>query len=233
MQLTPLPPELVRIFLSMATPTNRPVLEASLESGEVAVNILTHGDVLAEVPLIGTAIKICKAADAIRDRAFAMKLSRFVKQLECISEEQKEKLKSKIRSDDSEAQKVGETLLFVLERVTDLDKPLLLAHIFLAYIDGVILSDELRRISQAVDIAFADDLQKLLMAHKVPGASTEPWMQYLVSSGLTRLVAGQTIDEIGKLYYEVTPLAHKLRNAYFHGRKQIVTDASKRGLRQP
>lgn len=203
----------------MTTPKERPVVEASLECGEVISDALMRGDILVEVPFIGPAIRICKAIDAVRDRAFSMKLVRFVKNLEDITDEQKQKLKEKISKDAEQAQKVGETLLFVLERLTDLDKPALLSKLFLAYIDSVLSSEELRRLSQSVDSAFGDDLHRLLTSHELPEKSDEPWMQYLVVSGLTRLVAGQTYGDIGKLYYEVTPLAHKLRNAYFHGPK--------------
>lgn len=203
---------------------DRPVAEAALESGEVITDILMRGDILAEIPLIGTAIKICKAADSIRDRIFAAKLSKFILSLESITEEQKNKLREKMAAGAEEAQKVGETLLLILERVTDLNKPFLLSKIFLAYIDGVVSSDELRRLSQAVDAAFADDLEQLLAADKIPEKSEEPWMQYLIASGLTRLVAGQSWSESGKLYCEITPLAQKLRSAYFYGRKPAATE---------
>lgn len=200
---------------------DRPVVEALLESGEVITDILMQGEVLAEIPFVGTAIKICKAADSIRDRAFAVKLSKFVLNLENITEEQKIKLKEKMGAGTEEAQKIGETLLFVLERVTDLDKPLLLSQIFLAYLDDVVSSESLRRLYQAVDIAFPDDLQRLLAVETIPSKSDEPWMRYLVSSGLTRLVGTQTIDDIGgRNYCEITSLGLMLREAYFHVKKQ-------------
>ncbi len=206
----------------MSTPKDHPVVEAALEGGEVVAEIFTHSEILAEVPFVGLAIRVCKAADAIQDRMFAMKLAGFLQNLEGISEEQKSKLKKKMSAKPEEARKVGETLLFVLARVTDLDKPVLLSQIFLAYIDNVITNGEFRRLAQAVDTTFADDLQSLLTTHKIPEKSAEPWMQYLVASGLTQLVAGQTFGDIGKLYYEITPLANKLRNAYFHGRKHAT-----------
>ena len=203
----------------MHTSKDYPVAEAALESGEVVADILMRGDVLADIPLIGTAIKICKAADSIRDRAFAIKLSRFILNLGSITEEQKNKLKEKMGAGTEEAQKIGETLLFVLERVTDLDKPFLLSQIFLAYVDGVVSSDELRRLCQAVDIAFADDLQQLLAAKIIPEESNEPWMLYLVASGLTQLATSTMFDDAGRLYCVITPLAQKLRSIYSHGRK--------------
>lgn len=209
----------------MSRKKDRPVLEAALETGEAVANVILDDDVLGEIPIIGTAIKVCKAADAVRDRIFAAKLIRFVQGLSAISEEQKQRFREKLASSPDEAHKVGETLLLVLEKVTDLDKPLLLSQIFVAYMDGIISGRELRRLCQAIDTAFADDLHRLLTAEKLPEKSGEPGMQYLVASGLTRLVAGGTYDELGKLFYEITPLANKLRNAFFHGRKHTANDS--------
>ncbi|MFZ2161090.1 MAG: hypothetical protein WAW02_02625 [Sideroxyarcus sp.] len=204
----------------MPSSKDRPIVEAILEGGEVVADILMRGELLAEIPLIGTAIKVCKAADSIRDRAFAIKLSNFVLNLEGISEEQKDKLKEKMGAGTEEAQKVGETLFFILDRVTDLDKPILLSQIFLAYIDGVVSSEYLRRLCQAVDTAFPDDLQEFLIAEVTLQKSDDRWMRYLVPSGLTRLVGTQTIDEIGaKNYYEITSLGQALRQAYIHAKQ--------------
>jgi len=193
---------------------DRPIVEAVLESGELIVDVLMHGDVLADIPFIGTAIKWCKAKDSIKDYAFASKLAQFVQNLEGISQEQRNGLKEKMNAGTEEAQKIGETLFFVLERVTDLDKPSLLAKIFLAYVDEIITGEELRRLCQAVDTAFSDDLQQLIDVQLVPPKSAEPWMQHLVASGLTRLRGAQTIDDISNhIYCEITPLGKALRIA--------------------
>lgn len=198
---------------------DRPIVEAVLESGEVATDFLMHGDILTDIPFIGTALKICKAVDSIRDRAFALKLSRFVMSLENITEKQKRSLKEKMSAGGEEAKKIGEILLFVLERVTDLNKPSLLSQVFLAYIDGVVSGEELRRLCQAVDTAFADDLQHFLAADIIHERSDKLWMQYLVSSGLTRQVGAKAIGDInGQLYFEMAPLGQKLRDAYFHAK---------------
>jgi len=212
----------------VATNKDRPELEAALTSGEVVADALMRGDVLADVPIIGTAFKLLKAADNIRDRAFATKLSRFLLALADISEDARKRLKEKVRNSAEEAKKVGETLLLILDRITDLDKPTLLSHLFLAYVDGVVTGDDLRRLTQAVDAAFADDLQKLLELHRLPEKSQEPWMQYLAASGLTRIVGGETYEEIGKVFYEVAPLGNRLRTAYFHGRKLTANPSLQR-----
>lgn len=98
-----------------------------------------------------------------------------------------------------------------------------MAFIFLAYVDSVITSTELRRLVLAIDLAFSDDLSKLLDAPSLSVRSVDAWLEYLVPSGLARQVSGETLadfgDDIGKRYFELTSLANKLRNAYFHGKK--------------
>lgn len=201
---------------------DRPVVQATLEGVESITGILMQGEFLSGFPVLSQAINFCNAVDSLRDRSLANKLARFVQNLSDITEEQKNRLKEKVNIGTEEAQKVGETLFFVLERVTDLDKPSLLAQIFLAYVDGIISSEELRRLCQAIDTAFADDLQSLLAAEVIPEKTEELWMQHLAASGLTRLVGGQVWSDLGKIYYEITPLAKMLRRAYFHGHKPVA-----------
>lgn len=204
----------------MSNPKDRPILEAVLESGEVVADALMRGDILADIPVIGTAFKLCKAGDSIRDRAFAAKLMKFLSGLDAIPEQSKQQIKDKIASSPGEAAKVGESLFLVLERITDLDKPLLLSYLFLAYTDAVITADDLRRFAQVVDSSFADDLRMFLEVKDLPVKSVEPWMQFLAHTGLTYAVAGQTWADSGQIYYESTSLGNKLRNAYYHGRKK-------------
>lgn len=206
----------------MPDSTERPVIEAALESGEVIADILMHGEILAEIPVIGTAIKLCKAADSIRDRAFAMRLSPFLENLGRITETQKNRLKIKISSEPTETRKVGEVLFFVLERVIDLDKPPLLAKIFLAYVDGIVSSEELQRIAQAIDTTFIGDLRQLLALEEIPDESMEPWMFDLVASGLTRLRGAGTIGDTGRLYCIVTPLGRRLKEAYSYAQRSTA-----------
>lgn len=193
---------------------DRPVVEATLESTEAIADIWMRDEIFAEIPVFGTAIKLCKAADAIRDRIFASKLLTFCRDMANITEEQKKRLKEKTLANKAEAQKIGETLLFVLERVTDLNKPALLSRIFLAYIDGAVPAEEFRRLCHAVDTAFSDDLLRLLTADVIHGKSDEYWMQYLAPSGLTRPIGSDMAREIGTIFYQITPLGTMLRTVY-------------------
>lgn len=191
---------------------DRPLLEAALESSEIVADMLMKGDVIAEIPFIGTAFKICKATDSIRDRIFATKLAAFIKGFEGVSATTKEQMRKKIKSSPEEAQRIGETLFLVLDRITDLDKPILLSRLFMAYLDQIISGDELRRMAQAVDAAFLDDLLKFIQIEGLPNQSEAEWMKYLVTTGLTQPVGGITYGNIGSIYYKATPLGQKLHD---------------------
>lgn len=201
---------------------DRPVIEALLEGGETIANIVLHDNILSEVPIIGHAIRTCKAIDSIRERAFIAKLAPFMGSLCTLSEKQKESLKEKISSSPYEARKVGETLFFVLERLTDLDKPSLLAAVFTAYIDGAISCEELQRTAQAIDVAFLTDIKQLLAIEDIQPEYMEPWAFALIASGLTRLAGSGALGDAGRLYCIISPLGAKLKEAYSYSLKNHV-----------
>lgn len=193
---------------------DRPILEAVLENAEVIADLLTDDNVLAGIPIIGSAIKICKASDAIKDRLFTLKLIKFITELEQVPEHTKNKYKQKIAENPTEAENIGSTLLLVVDKLIDLEKPQIIAKIFTAYLDEKITASDLKRIIIAIDTAFLDDLNKFLDVPSLPEKATNDWMQYLSTSGLTRTVTGKTFDDIGKIYYEPTQLGILLRHTY-------------------
>lgn len=195
----------------------RNFLEAFLEGGEAMLDLLTDNEAVKAVPVVGTAIKVLKGVGDARDRALAAKLEKFIQDPSLQSARAREKLRSGIASDPDEAIQVGETLFLVLDKMTDLDKPGLLARVFLAYLDDIISAVELRRLAHAIDGAFTDDLISLQgwqeLAHVTYGAE---WKQPLVGAGLTRVVAGSTWDSVGEVHYELTDLGRKLYQALWH-----------------
>ena len=200
-------------------PKDRPLLEAALANIEVAVDLMTDSQAVAAIPVIGTAFKVCRGIDDLRSRAFATKLAKFISDPSLQPEKVKEKLKQWTAAAPEDAQRIGETLFLVLEKMADLEKPPLLAKVFSAYLDQVISSADLRRLAHAIDAAFADDLVKLLDTDEMHVSLGTDWKQPLAVSGLTRVTTGQTYDELGSVYYEVTELGHLLKKAVEHSLK--------------
>ena len=206
----------------MPKPKERHLLEAVLANIEVAADAITSNEAVAAIPVIGTAFKVCKALDDIRSRAFAAKLDAFVSAPDLVKPSVKDAIVELARSSPSEANKVGETLFLVLDRYIDLDKPVILAKVFVAYIDGVITAIELQRLAQAIDIAFAADLQSLTTADlpTVQGqwdGARYPWMETLIPSGLTVSTARGV--GVVRPFTEVTLLGQTFWKAVCHVHK--------------
>eukprot|EP01034_Spumella_vulgaris_P010151 gene10151-12877_t len=113
---------------------DRPVLEFAMTAGEVVSDSVMRGDVLEAVPFVNLAFKAVKAKDSIRDAIFAQKLIGFVNGFEDFTPEDRARLSLELATD--EGKKAGETLILVLDRVTDLDKPALLGFLFKSFAAG-------------------------------------------------------------------------------------------------
>ena len=201
----------------MSDRKNRSFLEAFLEGSEAAIDLVTDNEAVKAVPVVGTAIRLLQGVDDVRSRALAAKLTKFLTEPALQSEKLRAKLRAGISASDEEARKIGESLFLVLDQMTDLEKPRLLAKVFAAYLDEVVSASELRRISHSMGSAFTDDLLALQeweeTLHLKYGSE---WKQPLVGSGLTRVVTGKTYDDLSEVYYELTDLGRALYRALWH-----------------
>lgn len=194
------------------------LIEAGLETSEVIVDVLSEGAIWADIPIIGTALKLCRAADEVRQAIFAAKLARFISSLNGTTDREKAAIRSKVEESAQEASKVGETLILVLEQVTDMDKPAMLARLLISYAENVISDVELRRLCQAINLSFPDDLRSFLGANVDDRRA--PWMEAVFVAGLSRAAGGTTYDTDGEIYYDIAPLGIALRRA--HANKSLL-----------
>jgi hypothetical protein len=89
------------------------------------------------------------------------------------------------RAESEEGKRVGEPLLLVLERLSDMLKPSWLARCFAAYLAGEITASNLRRLAVAIDAAFGDDLLELIKSPETPVDDRAEWKRRLAAAGLT------------------------------------------------
>jgi hypothetical protein len=101
---------------------DRPVLDAVASTAESVADIAIKDELLAAVPFVSTAFKVVKAMDSARDRLFAAKLQAFVAEVDTLDPTERMQLSKKLTADDG-GRKAGETLLLVLDKITDMDKP--------------------------------------------------------------------------------------------------------------
>lgn len=164
-----------------------PTAEFLLEMGELAVDMITTTDVVKEFPVVGSAFKAVKAMDDVRSHLLARKIDRFLSEPNLVTTVAARRARGRIVEDDDHARQVGETLLMVLDKVTDFDKPVLLAKVYAGYLDGAVERDMLLLIVHAIDISSSVDLQRFI--DEVLGMASEPvgWKERLVHAGLFKL----------------------------------------------
>lgn len=195
---------------------DRPVLDLTMSTAEAIADVLMRDELIAAIPVIGTAFKTVKAMDSIRDHLFASKLQQFLAQAETMPQEDRVEAARMLGADD-EGRKSAETLLMVLDRITDLDKPALLGMLFMHFGSGRLTASELRRLALAVDAAFSDDLEVFLNEPEeaLEMDMTASHRESLISAGLTRALPADDVYNLGLVKFRVTQwgrLLHSLAN---------------------
>jgi hypothetical protein len=207
----------VQAFLTSSK--DRPLLDVTASTMEVLADVAMNGDLVASIPIVGTAIKALRARDSFRDVLFAAKLTAFIQSIERIPAAQQAEMRRRFETED-EAKAAGTTLLLVLERLTDLDKPALLGFLLKCFADLQIDAVTLRRLAVAIDVAFADDLRDFLrepLESTPPPTQPEPeYLGRLAAAGLTQFGVGVTWESDGNIVHSPTKLGltlHHLVNA--------------------
>jgi len=184
---------------------DRNFLEAVLEGAEAAIDFATESEAVKSVPIIGTAIKLVKGFDDLRSKALQAKLHKFATEPSLVHSLETRRFLSTVKEDEH-YQKIGETLFLTLDKVTDLQKPVVLAQVFAAYLDGVVNAKTLLLLAHAIDTAFISDLEQFLDGRNDQVDDPEAGIR-LLTTGLLQVVE-----------FKLTPLGRNLRAAVQHAR---------------
>jgi len=223
-------------------------LEAALESSQEVVKRLAQSEILADIPGIGLAFKICKAVDSIRDRLFLAKLATFMEGLESLGEEGRSAWRKKMAADPEETQRTGEALLLVIDNLTEVEKAEIASYLFVSYLDLKISAPEFRRLLAVIDKVFLDDIKGFFSPIYVKLGTAVPlfkWEPALVAAGLlipsvekptiqdenkrSGIVFGFPDDNQTGITYQTTQLGDLMRKAYMHGFMKVAAAYGAKG----
>lgn len=160
----------------------------TIELGELALDRLLDEGQWRDVPALGTVVGILKTAGNVRDALFFRKVAEFFKACPKFSQEEKEAFMREHAQDREKAKRLGDTLVLLLERHDDLDKPELLAKVFAAYVREQISYDAFRRLASGIDASNIQDLKALLGRPVVAEWFAERYPLGLVRSGFATFV---------------------------------------------
>jgi hypothetical protein len=153
---------------------------------EVGLDSLLNEGIVRDIPILSNIVELAKAGISIRDWLFARKVASFLCGLQKTSSEQREAFCQKLQQNSNLRKRLGETLILLLERLDNLDKPQLLAKAFEAYMKEEITLEMFQRIASAIDIAFIEDLKKVTQSDADEG-SRELCLRNLIRSGLSQV----------------------------------------------
>ncbi|MDH3474212.1 MAG: hypothetical protein OEM59_11020 [Rhodospirillales bacterium] len=129
--------------------------------GELTLDSVLEEGVLQDLPVVATLTGIWKTGRSIRELLFLKKLMSFLIELKNIDPGARTEMIKHLEEDECFTQRVGESVILLLERLDHLDKPTLVGRAFRAYCSGFIDAEQLQKMNQVIDRAFMPDLQQL------------------------------------------------------------------------
>lgn len=120
---------------------------------EVGLDAIMDDGILKDIPIVSTTVALYKIGNSIRERHHLKKLIIFLQEInKGIANEQKRAwYQQKFKSNEKFRNKEIEYLLVLIDRYISYDKPQLLAKLYMAYLDGIIIWEELTMYAEVID----------------------------------------------------------------------------------
>lgn len=145
--------------------TSENLTELTADIGESFMDALMDDGVAQNIPIIGAIYKLGKAGLGIREQYFARKVLNFLINIKDISIQDRLGFIKDLESQDF-GQRAGETLIFLLDRFDNSEKPLILARLLKAKVENKIDIVNFLRLATIIEKTFLPDL-KCLHEYKV------------------------------------------------------------------
>ena len=123
------------------------ILDGALEDG-----------VLKEIPIVRAVVGLVRAGLGVGEVIFMRKLRAFLEPAKTIPQEKRDKFIADMEKDPDLMEKVGTSLFVLLDRLEDLEKPVLLGRVFGAYLRAEITFEVFQRMARVIDRCFIEDL---------------------------------------------------------------------------
>ena len=129
---------------------------------EVFTDSLMKDGIARDIPIIGTVIGLGKASIGIKESMFLKKIIHFISELKNISITKRREMIEKIDTSGEFKIRVGEKLLYIIDKCEDHEKSQLIAILFSAFLSEKISYEEFLRASHIVDQVILEDLKRFV-----------------------------------------------------------------------
>lgn len=182
-----------------------------IDGGDLLLNSLIENELLMEIPVVNTSVKIIRTVRSIRDTAYLNKISTFLNQIGDIDEEQKQRLIEESKRSEKSRVKFGNALYSSIEQSDSQVKIQYIAIAFEAFLNKDIEEHDLRLICHIINNTFTDELVNV-----IENDFPEVDLKFVVPSGLaeSHYVPITTHGEGARPHYELSDAGKKLKKAW-------------------
>jgi hypothetical protein len=196
--------------------SNSEISKIAVDISEVALDSIFEDGILRDLPVVSTVVGIVKTSKNIRDKLYAKKILLFLQSSNDCAIEKREAFISKLNKNPKEKQKVGETIILILEKSDEMKKPIIIGNLFKAYLVEDISYSEFIKLSSIVNKTSVNDLYLLVKMRKdkkhLPTELAESLaINGLMSFGIMEQPLTMDMDKISPhLFYVPNKIAMKL-----------------------
>lgn len=153
---------------------------------EIGIDSVINNELLKEIPIVNTLVSLIKTAYSINTYLFLKKIISFLNGISSISTERRNTMISKIDKSSKYKTKVGEKLLFILDKSDDTEKASLIAKAFFSFLKNTIDYSDFIKIAHIINNIFIEDFYHFIKIN--PKRLTEEDAQLYISFGLCLIV---------------------------------------------
>jgi len=198
---------------SLSNPNTKDIASGLLEIG---IDQLLDNGLLKEIPIVSTLSKSYDLVSSIRDRIFIQKLIAFLLSADTITDEDKFRFYNSIGKTKDD--KIGEKILFAIEKVESIEKSMMIGRLFKSLVLGLITREEFDKSVFAITQIFLGDFKHLTTHPKDLQLVNPPVTNRLYQYELFEMPL-EVIDENGSdlngKKYVLSPLGVKFVNSVF------------------
>jgi len=121
--------------------TDNSLQDTAASLAEAALDAALEDGLLRDIPIIGSVLGIGRAAITISDRLFLKKLSHFLNESSSISLKQRTKFIEEISESNESPVKIGEKILYLIDKCEDHESARIAGIIFSAFLDKKLVAN--------------------------------------------------------------------------------------------
>lgn len=140
---------------------NDTVKSFTKDFGELLIDSMIIDDSLKSIPVISTIFNLGKAGLNLRDHILMKKIVQFLFETDSLGYKEKKEFIESVNYNSKYRARVGEQLLLFLDRIDDLEKPIIIGKLFKNCVNKNISYDTFLRLSSIVIRVFTPDIISL------------------------------------------------------------------------